>query len=97
VRTNTEVFDIKIARARTTYQFSNRFLVRNIIEYNTFDKTLGGNVLFTYRVNAGTVFFVGYDDHFRQGSSIDEALYPTSSFLRTNRAVFTKLSYLFRY
>jgi hypothetical protein len=97
VRTNTEVFDIKITRARTTYQFSNRFLVRSIIEYNTFDKTLGGNVLFTYRVNAGTVFFVGYDDHFRQGSAIDAALYPTGSFLRTNRAVFTKLQYLFRY
>ena len=97
IRTDSEAFDIKIARARTTYQFSNRFLVRNIIEYNTFEKTIGGNVLFTYRVNAGTVFFVGYDDHFRQGSKIDDVLYPTSSFLRTNRALFTKLSYLFRY
>ena len=97
VRSNAEVFDIKIFRARTTYQFTNRLLVRNILEYNTFDKTLGGNVLFTYRVNAGTVFFVGYDDHFRQGRSIDETLYPTSAMLRTNRAVFTKLQYLFRY
>jgi hypothetical protein len=70
---------------------------RNILEYNTFDKTVGGNVLLTYRVNAGTVFFVGYDDHYRQGRSIDEALYPTSAMMRTNRAIFTKLQYLFRY
>ena len=97
VRSDTEVFDVKILRTRTTYQFTSRLLVRNIVEYNTFDKTVGGNVLFTYRVNAGTVFFLGYDDHFRQGRSIDETLYPTTGMLRTNRAVFTKLQYLFRY
>ena len=51
----------------------------------------------SYRVNAGTVFFVGYDDHYRQGNQIDERLFPTSAMLRTNRAVFTKLQYLFRY
>ncbi|MBI4888435.1 MAG: carbohydrate binding family 9 domain-containing protein [Acidobacteria bacterium] len=97
VRTDAKVFDVKILRTRTTYQFTNRLLVRNIVEYNSFDRTLGGNVLVTYRVNAGTVFFVGYDDHYRQGSRIDETLYPTTSMLRTNRAIFTKVQYLFRY
>lgn len=97
VRTDTEVFDVKIFRTRTTYQFTDRLLLRNIVEYDTFEKTLGGNVLASYRVNAGTVFFVGYDDHFRQGTRIDEQLFPTTAMLRTNRAVFTKLQYLFRY
>ncbi|MBI3047688.1 MAG: carbohydrate binding family 9 domain-containing protein [Acidobacteria bacterium] len=96
VRTNTEVFDVKILRTRTTYQFTSRLLVRNIMEYNSFDRTLGANLLFTYRVNAGTVFFVGYDDHYREGSKINELMYPTRSLLRENRAVFTKLQYLFR-
>ncbi|MGH9257792.1 MAG: DUF5916 domain-containing protein [Vicinamibacterales bacterium] len=96
VRTDTRVFDVKILRTRTTYQFTNRLLVRNIIEYDTFEKRLGGNVLFTYRVNSGTVFFVGYDDHYRQGRQIDDHLFPTLSMLRTNRAIFTKLQYLFR-
>jgi len=41
VRSDTEVFDVKIFRTRTTYQFTNRLLVRNILEYNTFDKTVG--------------------------------------------------------
>ena len=45
----------------------------------------------------GTVFFVGYDDHYRQGNQIDERLFPTDAMLRTNRALFTKLQYLFRY
>ena len=48
-------------------------------------------------MNAGTVFFVGYDVHYQQGGLVDERLFPTTAFLRTNRAVFTKLQYLFRY
>ncbi len=96
VRTDARVFDVRIFRSRTTYQFTNRLLARNIIEYNTFDRTLGANLLVTYRVNAGTVFFVGYDDHYREGSKINDLMYPTRSLLRENRAFFTKLQYLFR-
>ena len=97
VRTNTDVFDVKILRTRTSYQFTDRLLLRNIMELHTLDKRVGGNLLLTYRVNAGTVFFVGYDDHHRQGNAIDERVFPTTAMLRTNRAIFTKLQYLFRY
>ena len=45
----------------TTYQLTDRLLVRNISEYNMFDRTFGLNLLLTYRVNAGTVFYIGYD------------------------------------
>lgn len=96
-RDDSEVFDVKILRALTTYQFTDRLLVRNIVEYNTLSTRFDNNVLVTYRVNAGTVFYVGYDDHYRQGDRLNEALFPQSQFLRTNRAFFTKLSYLFRY
>ena len=100
------VFNVKIFRALTTYQFTERFLFRNITEYNTFDKTLGLNLLFTYRVNAGTVFYVGYDDHHQQadmierdrdGDGIPDQLFHTHDRKRTNRAVFLKFQYLFRY
>ena len=97
----SEVFDVKIFRTQTTYQFTDRLLLRNIMEYNSFNRTLGANLLFTYRVNSGTVFFVGYDDRYKQGDLIfdddDEPLFLTTDFERTNRAFFTKLSYLFRY
>ena len=101
-----EVFDVKIVRALTTYQFTERLLFRNISEYNSFDKTLGLNFLFTYRVNAGTVFYVGYDDNHQQadlidgdldGDGIDDQLFQTTERKRTNRAIFLKLQYLFRY
>ena len=100
-----QVFDVKIYRAQSTLTFTDRLLMRNITEYNTFDKDLDFNLLFTYRINAGTVFFLGYDDHYRQedriegdpdGDGFDERLFFTSDLRRTNRAVFTKLRYLFR-
>ena len=101
------VFHVQIYRALTTFQFSNRLLFRNISQYNTLDGKLDLNFLLTYRVNAGTVFYAGYDDHYRQADSIRGDLLDwhevgsgRSSWTwrqRTNRAVFLKFQYLFRY
>ena len=63
--TNTDEFTIRIYRLLTTYQFTDRLLLRNIIDYNNYERTLGGNLLLTYRVNAGTAFYVGYDDRYK--------------------------------
>ena len=97
----TEIFDVKIFRASTTYQFTDRLLLRNIMEHNTFSGTLGVNLLVTYRVNSGTVVYIGYDDRYKQGDLIfaddDEPLFFTTDLERTNRAFFIKISYLFRY
>jgi Domain of unknown function (DUF5916)/Carbohydrate family 9 binding domain-like len=100
-----EVFDVKIFRAFNTFQFTDRLSVRNIAEYNTFDEAIALNLLFNYRVNAGTVFYVGYDDHYQQGNLIElvdagegeEQLYLTDELRRTNRAIFVKFQYLLRY
>ena len=105
-RGGMDVFEVRIVRALTTWQFSNRLLARNISEYNTFDKTFDLNVLFTYRVNAGTVFYAGYDDHYQQADRIDWSVdrdelarrhYYAGGRRRTNRAIFLKVQYLFRY
>jgi hypothetical protein len=96
IRTDTQVFDIKIFRAQTTYQITDRWTFRNILEHNTYDRTLGANLLGTYRVNSGTAFYVGYDDRYREGFKLDETLYPTTALKRTNRAIFAKIQYLFR-
>jgi hypothetical protein len=94
------VFNVKLVRALTTYQLTERLLFRNITEYNTFAKTLGVNLLATYRLNAGTAVFLGYDDHYRQRDQFDQTsdeFLLATDLLRTNRAVFTKIQYLFRY
>tara|TARA_B100000745_G_scaffold86838_1_gene54465 strand:- start:289 stop:609 length:321 start_codon:yes stop_codon:yes gene_type:complete len=98
VRTGAlEIFDVKIWRGLTTWQLTDRLLIRNISEYNSFSKELDLNLLLTYRVNAGTAVYLGYDDHYRQSDHIDEERYFTTDLRRTNRAIFTKLQYLFRY
>ena len=87
-------------RSLSTLTVTDRLLLRNITEYNSFDGTLGTNLLVTYRINALTVFYAGYDDHYRQGNLIDLAgdrYFPTSALQPTNRAFFTKLRVLFRY
>ena len=103
---DAELFDVSIARAQTTLQITDRLGVRNITEYRTDNKTFDFNVLFNYRVNAGTVFYLGYDDHFQQadfiegdrdGDGFEEQLYFTKGLRRTNRAIFAKFQYLIRY
>ena len=94
-----EVFDIKLFRALSTYQFTERLQLRNITEFNTFEDTVGMNFLATYRINAGTVFFLGYDDRYRQRDqfeSMGDELFLRRDLQRTNRAIFTKLQVLFR-
>ena len=102
------VFDVTILRALSTYQVSDRLALRNIAEFNTLQGTVGLNVLASYRVNAGTVFYIGYDDRYRQGDlilgddldgdGVPDYLFPSVTALqRTNRAFFTKFQYLFRY
>ena len=97
---DVQLFDARIVRALSTLTVTDRLLLRNITEYNSFDGTLGTNLLVTYRINALTVFYAGYDDHYRQGNLIDLAgdrYFPTSALQPTNRAFFTKLRVLFRY
>jgi hypothetical protein len=96
-QTGVEEFDIKIYRVQTTYQFTPRLLLRNILELNDYDRTFGANVLATYRVNSGTAFYIGYDDRYRQGNRISETLFPSTTYEPTNRAFFAKLQVLFRY
>ena len=97
---NGQIFDVKIFRALSTYQFTDRLLFRNITEINTYDETLGLNFLFTYRVNSGTAFYIGYDDHYLQREQFeieDQVNITGTGYQQTNRAVFTKIQYLFRY
>jgi hypothetical protein len=92
-------FDVKIVRSTTTYQFTPRLLLRSITELNVgigSNHTVFQNLLVTYRVNSGTVFYVGYDDRFKQGDAINSTVFSDTAYQRTNRAVFTKVQYLFR-
>ena len=100
------VFEIDIFRATTNLQITDRLGLRNIAEINSQSETFDFNLLFNYRVNAGTVIYAGYDDHLmqaeliegdRDGDGIEEQLFFTTGKKRTNRAFFVKFQYLLRY
>jgi hypothetical protein len=65
------------------------------------DKHIGLDLLFTYMLNPGTAFHVGYVDMYdnlRLDPTQSPELYRTSfPDLNTGRQFFVKLSYLFRY
>ena len=45
-----------------------------------------------------TAFYVGYDDHYQQREQFEDQVNITGTgYQQTNRAIFTKLQYLFRY
>lgn len=101
-----EVVDVKVFRSNTTLQVTDRMGMRGIAEYDTQDETMAFNLLLNYRVNAGTVLYVGYDDHYQQadliegdqdGDGIDDQLFYSDGLRRTNRAFFMKFQYLMRY
>ena len=98
-RTETAAIDVTILRLQATYQFTSRLLIRNITELNRgieSNHTLFQNILVTYRVNSGTVFYVGYDARHKDGDAINPKLFQESDYQRTGRAFFLKLQYLYR-
>ncbi|MEQ8315686.1 MAG: DUF5916 domain-containing protein [Gammaproteobacteria bacterium] len=94
------LFTANLTSFRTTYQFNNNSFLRVILQYDDRDRNqdlytfpvesrsreLTTQLLYSYRVNAATRFFVGYSDAGFQDDSQD-------SIYQTNRTFFAKFSY----
>lgn len=95
-----QLFTANLSDFRATYQFDRRQFLRLIVVYSdiernqqnyTFDvdassKGLGSQLLYSYKINPLTKFFVGYSDSAYQ----DDVL---SSLTKNQRSVFMKFSY----
>jgi len=94
------LFTANLTDLRTTYQFSARSFLRYTLQYDDRERNQGlylfpvesrskqltTQLLYSYRVNAATRFFVGYSDAGFQDDS-QESIY------RTNRSFFAKFTY----
>jgi hypothetical protein len=94
------LFTANLTELRGTYQFSNRSFLRLIVQHgdNERDKTLYINpvqsrykdlttqLLYSYKLSAQTLFFIGYSDAGFQNDSLN-------SIETTSRALFAKFSY----
>ena len=92
------VYTVNILNLRTTYQFSRRFLVRAIEQFDSSRKRVLTDLLASYEFVPGTVFHAGY------GSLIERRRFENGAFvtgggeyLTTSRGLFFKASYLHRF
>ena len=94
-QTGDEFFRGYIARMRVNYQFSRRFFLRTVFQYNDFAESFEVDPLLTYRINPFTAFYVGsthdYNTFDRRGEQ------DASRFLRqSERQFFFKFQYQIR-
>jgi len=69
---------------------------QDIYQYNNLFEDFDFNGLLSYQPFPGTVFFLGYNDHFQNyNSGIDQ--FEKNIYIRDFRSVFIKISYLFRF
>jgi hypothetical protein len=95
------LFTVDLPQTRLLYHFSRRSFLRAILQYewlrrepdlytvavNRESKELLTQLLFSYRLNAQTVFLVGYSDNHLGINAVD--------LTQTDRTVFLKLGYAF--
>jgi hypothetical protein len=86
-----QIFDVHLPQARLLWHFNRRAYVRTIVQYqqvefpDSEERELLTQLLFSYRVNAQTVFLAGYSDDYEGERDLT----------RTERAVFVKVGYAF--
>ena len=96
--TNARVYTLDIVNTRTTYQFTRALAVRGIAQYDSSRKRVLTDFLGSYEPRPGTVVYAGYGALLEQRDFVDGQWVPQQGvFLTTQRGVFFKASYLYRF
>jgi len=96
---NDRLYSANVSYVKTIYQFTRRAFVRAILQYLDYDYNPGlytfaigdqeqfmfNQLLFSYKINPQTVFFLGYSDNFFGDQDI--------RLTQTDRTVFVKIGY----
>jgi hypothetical protein len=83
------VYTVNIVYLRSTYQFNKRFLIRAIEQFDSSRRRLLTDLLASYEFVPGTVFYAGYGSLYERVG--------TDPYRTTNRGLFFKASYLYRF
>jgi len=94
------LYTANVGRVKVIYQFNKRTFLRvytQLVHYdrnvdlyededtNSTDQSIFNQILFSYKINPQTVFYLGYNDNFDGDEDLD--------ITQTNRAVFAKIGY----
>jgi hypothetical protein len=89
IKDNTEFYSGHILRNITTFQFTKKLFLRNIVEYSSFSKMLNTYPLINYKFNPFTMFCAGMTRDYLDYNRED------INFKTTGYQYFIKLQYLF--
>ncbi|MFC1528942.1 DUF5916 domain-containing protein [Candidatus Latescibacterota bacterium] len=103
------LYTANVSNFRVEYQFTSRMFFRtnlqwtdyrrnaSLYNYDVDPKTnkLFSQLLFSYKINPRTVFFLGYSDNYQNRNYRDDRRIVDDSLIQTNRAIFTKIGYAF--
>lgn len=97
-----KLYTANISRFKFIYQFNRRMFLRTVVQYCRYDRDVAlyndddvdkktekffNQVLFSYKINPQTVFFLGYSDNHLGDHE--------TSIVQTNRTLFAKLGYAY--
>jgi Domain of unknown function (DUF5916)/Carbohydrate family 9 binding domain-like len=93
-----DVYDLWIVYSRSTYQFSRHLFVRAIAQLDTSRERVLTDFLASYELRPGTVLFAGYGSLVERRAWQDDVWRPgEGDYLTTQRGLFFKASYLYRF
>ena len=96
--TGEHVYTVTVVNSKTTYQFSRAFSVRAIAQYDSSRERVLTDFLSSYEPRPGTVVYVGYGSLIERRAFVDGQWVPlTGTFQTTQRGLFLKASYLYRF
>jgi hypothetical protein len=88
-RTGEHVYDVHVLNLRNTYQFTPRFFIRAIAQFDSSRERVLADFLASYELSPGTVVHAGYGSLF--GRAYEEMHF--DQYMATARAFFFKASY----
>jgi Domain of unknown function (DUF5916) len=91
--TNLNVYRVHVLNLRNSYQFTPRFFVRAVAQFDSSRKRVLGDFLASYELSPGTVVHAGYGSLY--GRALDGIEF--DRYRATARALFFKASYLARF
>jgi hypothetical protein len=96
--TGARIYTLDIVNTRTTYQFTRALAVRGIAQYDSSRKRVLTDFLGSYEPQPGTVVYAGYGALVERRDFVDGQWVPLQGgFLTTQRGLFFKASYLYRF
>ena len=96
--TGEKVYDVRIVNTRTVFQFDKHFFLRGIVQFDSQRERILTDVLASYELRPGTVLFAGHGSLLERRAYQDGNWLPQQgAYLTTQRGLFFKASYLYRF